>query len=43
MSVTPLSFDIAGLELYLPLLVGGTIVWRIAHKPWMERGDEAAG
>lgn len=25
-ALTPLSFDIAGLELYLPLLVGATIV-----------------
>jgi len=26
LSVTPLSFDIAGLELYLPLIVGGRVV-----------------
>jgi len=26
LSVTPLSFDIAGLELYLPLVVGGRVV-----------------
>ena len=30
LSVTPLSFDIAGLELYLPLLVGGSI--RLANR-----------
>jgi len=30
LSVTPLSFDIAGLELYLPLMAGGSI--RLANR-----------
>ena len=28
LAVTTLSFDIAGLELYLPLIVGGRVVLR---------------
>jgi amino acid adenylation domain-containing protein len=35
LAVTPLSFDIAGLELFLPLLVGG----RVVIAPRTEMGD----
>ena len=39
-AVTPLSFDIAGLELYLPLLAGAPLCWRIAGKQWMALVDD---